>query len=149
MTTTVFLTLSALAIVTGGLLSAFSARRPTRQTSWASAYLVLVVGVIQFGIVVAWQHLGHPDAALAAVALTMYNLGNMLVIVGTILKARLPLYRMLVNGVGTVIGVAMALLLITVRNVAASWTLAGFIILTSVILVSMPVGLTLSAKRRN
>lgn len=149
MVAAIFLTLSVLAIVAGGLLSAFSARQPTRRASWASAYLVLVVGVIQYGIVVAWQHLHHPQTTLMILALCAYNLGSALVVTGTVLKARLPFYRMLVNSGGTAIGLSMALLLIAVRKAPASWTLAGLVVLAAIILVSMPIGLTLSAKRHH
>lgn len=82
-------------------------------------------------------------------ALCAYNLGSALVVTGTVLKARLPFYRMLVNSGGTAIGLSMALLLIAVRKAPASWTLAGLVVLAAIILVSMPIGLTLSAKRHH
>jgi 4-amino-4-deoxy-L-arabinose transferase-like glycosyltransferase len=66
---------------------------------------------------------------------------------GTLLKTRLVRYRLLVNGGGACIGLAMVLLLFAVRRSPASWTLAAFIALAAVILVSMPAGLVLSARR--
>lgn len=147
MIATVFSVLSILAIVAGGVISAFSARRPGWATAWVSAYLVLVVGIVQFGVVAAWHRLGEPSDALVLWALIAYNLGNAGVIAGTLQKKRLPYYRVLVNGGGLCIALAMALLLTAVRNAQASWTLAAFVALTVVILVSMPVGLWLSNRR--
>lgn len=142
-----FSALSVLAIVAGGVLSAFSARRPTRQTAWASAYLVLIVGIIQLGLVAIWRGLGHPGAVATACALLIYNLGSGGVIVGTLLKARLRHYRALVNLGGGLIAAAMVLLLLAVAKSRASLPLAEFIALVIVILVSMPVGLVLSGRR--
>lgn len=146
-TTIIFAALSAFVIVIGGLISAFTARRPTRIASWASAYLVLAVGIIQLGIVSAWHGLGQPEVTAAWSALLIYNLGNLSVIVGTLLKKRARRSPQLVNLGGLLIALAMLLLLTTVRNAKLSWTLIGFLALVVVILVSMPIGLILSNKR--
>lgn len=147
MVTAIFLPLSVLAIVAGGLISAFSARHPSRPAAWASAYLVLVVGIIQLGLIAAWQRLGQPEVAVVLVGLLAYNLGNSGVIIGTLLKMRLTYYRVLVNSGGSLIALAMVLLLMAVRKSLFSWMLVAFIILALVILVSMPIGLILSGKR--
>lgn len=147
MTVIIFSTLSVLAIVAGGLISAFSARKPTRATAWASAYLVLVVGIIQLGLISVWYRLTQPEATEVFVALLVYNLGNASVIAGTILKKRVEYYRILVNVGGALIGLAMVLLLVAVRGSQASWVLAEFIGLAAAILISMPIGLMLSAKK--
>lgn len=147
MTTTIFSALSILAIIAGGLISAFSAQRPTRFTSWVSAYLVLVVGVIQLSLVSLWHSLGQPEVAAVWLALLTFNLGNFSVIVGTLRKKKAGRHHGLVNLGGLLIALAMLLLLAAVRNAKMSWASAGFIILTVVILVSMPIGLMLSRKR--
>lgn len=140
--------LSLAAIIAGGVISAFTARHPTRPTSWVSAYLVLVVGVIQLGLVVAWQQLGHLETALAACAFISYNLGNIGVIVGTLLKQRARYYCVLVDIGGALLALAMILLLLAIRGLSTSPPLIGFISLVVIILVSMPIGLMLSHRRR-
>jgi len=77
----------------------------------------------------------------------IFNIGNGGVMAGTLLKQSLRHYRLLVNAGGVCIGLAMAMLLVVVRKTPASWGLAGFIALLVVILVSMPIGLTLSSRR--
>jgi|GEM_PF-1110129 len=147
MVAVVFSSISALAIVIGGLLSAFTARRPTRVTAWASAYLVLVAGSMQLGLVAAWQQLGRPEATLVLLALLAFNLGNIAVMIGTVRKRQLQYYRLLVDGGGVCIALAMALLLTAIRTVPVSGLLIAFIGLVVIILVSMPIGLMLSARR--
>lgn len=139
-----FGTLGITAVVAGGLLAAFSARRPTRLKAWVSAYLVLVVGIIQFGLAVGWQRLGGHDAQAALVAFGLYNAGNAAVVAGTSLCRRLPV---LVKAGGGALGLAMALLAWTARGVAPSWTLAWFLALVLVVVASAPAGLVLSARR--
>jgi hypothetical protein len=146
---TVFLSLSILAITAGGLLSAFTARRTTRATAWASAYLVLVVGVIQLGLLSTWQDLGEPRAGLVLGALCVYNLANIGVMTGTLLDIRQTYRRFLVNSGGVWIAVAMVLLAVAVSGSPASLSLAAFIALLAIIFISMPTGLVLSSRRRH
>jgi hypothetical protein len=146
-TTIIFATLSVLAIIAGGLISAFSARRPTQFTAWVSAYLVLVVGIMQLGIVSLWHALGRPQVAVAWLALLIYNLGNLCVIIGTLLKKRAGRYPRPVDLGGLFLALAMLLLLMSVRHAKLSWALGGFAALVIIILVSMPIGLVLSNKR--
>lgn len=144
----VFIAVSAAAVVSGGLLMAFSARQPSRLTSWASAYLVLVAGAVQFGLVVSWKTLGSPNADLALAAFCLYNLGNIGVLLGTALKSRLTRYPVLVNAGGGLLALAMALLAWTGQSATASWPLVWFLMLIFVILIGMPTGLVLSARRK-
>lgn len=146
MTAGIFTVLSLAAITAGGLLMAFSARKPTWLTSWMSAYLVLVVGVIQLGLVAGWRGLGEPDAVLALTAFILYNLGNLSVILGTAFKTRTKHYFAVVSIGGALLAASMILLLISVRHARGSWGLAGFIALVVVILISMPTGVVLSAR---
>lgn len=139
-----FQVIGLLAIAGGGILAAFSARQPDRLKVWMSAYLVLVVGLVQFGLAVGWQRLGSPDTPVAAIAFAVYNIGNVLVMLGTAQKRR---WAILVMAGGVLLAAAMALLVWTVRNTAASWTLVWFLALVLIILITMPIGLTLSARR--
>ena len=146
---TLFLTLSILAIITGGTISAFTARKPTWSTAWVSAYLVLIVGVIQFALVDAWRQLGQPDGNTILIALLAFNLGNGGVIAGTLLKRQLKFYRWLVNAGGALIALAMALLLFATQRVVTTAAHIELIALTALILISMPIGLYLSNKRHS
>lgn len=145
MTFSIFFTLSLLAITAGGVISAFTARKPSRLTSWVSAYLVLVVGIIQFGLVSLWNQLGQPGGTITLLAFIAYNLGNLAVVIGTILKRRAAL----VNLGGMLIALAMVLFLTIPWGTKLSWALIGWIALAVVILVSMPIGLVLSSLRRS
>jgi hypothetical protein len=138
--------LGLLAIAAGGLLAAFSARRPTRLKTWMSAYLVLVAGLVQFGLAVGWQRLGSSGGATAIVAFVLFNIGNIFVMLGTAQKQR---WAALVRLGGLFLAVTMLLLAWAVKSAAASWTLAWFLALVLIILVTMPIGLTLSARRKS
>jgi hypothetical protein len=142
----IFSALSVAAIVSGALISAFSAREPTWSTAWVSAYLVLVVGIIQLGLITAWHKLGQPETAAVLVAMLAYNLGNAGVITGTLYKTRSRSYRGLVKLGGLFIAMAIALLLFAVRDSHFSWILIEFVGLLVIILISAPIGLVLSSR---
>jgi hypothetical protein len=116
---------------------------------WLVAYLVLVEGLVQFGLSRGWQQLGLPTDGLALLAFLFYNIGNGAVMSGRILKSRLPRALSLINLGGALLAVSMLLLAYAVRHTAFSWNLAWFLGLVVIILVSMPVGLLLSARRSN
>lgn len=137
--------LGLVAIVAGGLLAAFSARQPTRLKVWMSAYLVLVAGLAQFGLAVGWRWLGGAAGTVAVAAFLLYNVGNVLVMLGTVQKWR---WAVLVMLGGVVLAIAMALLVWAVRDAASSWTLVWFLALVLIILITMPIGLILSARRK-
>lgn len=143
-----FTVLSVLAIVAGGLLMAFSAHKPTWLTSWVSAYLVLIVGIIQLGFIVGWRDLREPKTALALLAFMAYNIGNLCVVLGTVLKERTKHYFTVVSSGSVLLAVAMILLLTAVHSAQSSWTLTGLVVLTTVILISMPIGVVLSNRHR-
>lgn len=142
-----FILLGVLAILAGGLISAFTASNPSRTSVWLSAYLVLVVGIIQLGLIDAWYRLGRPQVVVTLLAFILYNLGNASVISGTILKTKVKYSSLLVKFGGVLIGLAMAFLLYSIKHAHISWALVEFITLTLTILISMPIGLTLSSKR--
>lgn len=141
----VFSVLGLVAITAGGMISAFTARRPARLTMWLVAYVVLIEGLVQFGLAEGWQWLGSNHTAIAAAAFVVYNIGNGCVLLGT---ARKPRLSVLVNIGGILLAIAMLLLAWTIRNSVASWTLAWFAGLVLIIFISMPIGLILSARRK-
>lgn len=116
---------------------------------WMSAYLVIVVGIIQFGLAVGWQRLGAHGPLIAALAFAAYNLGNTGVILGRTYTGRSRYSYGLVRLGGLLLATAMILLLVTVRPVALSWTSVWFCTLIVIILVSMPVGVVLSRRRHS
>lgn len=143
----IFEIISVLAIAAGGALTAFSAKKPVRFKNWASAYLVLIAGLAQLGLICGWQWLGHPHESLALIAFIIFDIANFLVIYGTARKWQKQPFATTVNTGGALIALAMILLISITSSAGASWTLAWFIALAAVILVSMTIGLTLSARR--
>lgn len=141
------LSLSVLAIIVGGVISAFTARKPSQLTAWLSAYLVLVVGTVQLGLIVGWRELGSPHYDSMAGALILYAVGNTAVVAGTLLKGRNKLSLPIVVAGSVLLGMAMVGLLYATRGAPISWIFIGFILLTSSILISMPIGVVLSVKR--
>lgn len=138
-----------LAVASGGLLAAFSARKPSRLAAWASSYLVLVAGLLQVGIGASLYYLVKSSAAwLTILAFIAFNLGNAGVLLGTVLKNRSGKYRILVDIGGGLLAISMILLLILVHGAAMSWQLLAFYIIVAIILVTMPIGLILSRRRK-
>jgi peptidoglycan/LPS O-acetylase OafA/YrhL len=137
-----------LAVAVGGLLAAFSARRPSRLMLWLVAYLVLIEGLVQIGLAAGWRQLDMPGSWPTLAAFLIYNLGNAAVIAGRALKGRTQQAPTLVNLGDALLAAAMLLLAWSVRHAQASWTLAWFLALVLVILISMPIGLLLSSRRK-
>lgn len=146
---TPFNVIGMVSIVSGGMLTAFTARRPARFTAWLSAYLVLVSGVVQYGLANGWQQLGLQSRGIAIAAFVAYNVGNAAVMTGTAAKSHPRRHVALVNTGGAILAISMVLLLWSVRHAEVTSTLVWLTILTIIILVSMPAGLVLSARRRN
>lgn len=147
MITTIFESIGFAAIAAGGLLAAFLARRPSKLALWATAYLVLIVGLVQIGLAYGWSQL-QPDAAiLPRAAMVIFDLGNALVMAGTIKKYRKQHTSRAVSLGGGCLGVAMIMLLCAQNYANFSWTLIWYLALIAVVLISMPIGLMLSARR--
>ncbi len=83
---TPFTVIAVLAIVVGGSVSAALAHVPTRHAMWLVAYLVLVVGVAQFGLGVgqSWLAQARPSRGLLAAECALFNVGNVFVMAGTL-----------------------------------------------------------------
>lgn len=144
---TIFLFLSLSAVVAGGVISAFTARKHTRQSAWLSAYLVLVVGMIQYGLIGCWRGLESPRETMATAAFTLYNLGSIAVIFGTVHKVRFEYSLRIVKSGGFLMGLAVLVLLYAAKDSRASWIFVGLVMLILTVLISMPIGILLSAKR--
>lgn len=144
----IFFIISLLAVICGGILSAFSARKPTRRTAWLSAYLVLIVGMVQLGLAASLQRLGLSESTATVVGFVAYNLGNIGVMAGTMLRGKMKASPVLVNTGGLLLAVAMVVLVQEVRQSPLSVLSVGLFILVALILVSMPIGLILSYRRR-
>ena len=81
-----FMVIAVLAVVAGGSISAALAHVPTRHAMWLVAYLVLVVGVVQFclGVGQSWLARERPSTGLLAGECGLFNAGNVLVMAGTL-----------------------------------------------------------------
>lgn len=143
-----FTLLGILAILAGGILSAFSAKKPSRQTAWASAYLVLVVGLAQAVIGIILYAINTDSAFWVVLAFVAYNLGNASVLVGTIGRYRNKSYRKLVDIGGVLLVISMIALLVAVHRAAMSWQLVVLYVIMLTIIVTMPIGLILSHRRK-
>lgn len=141
-----FVVPGVLGVVVGGLLAAVIAPAPTERATWAVAYLVLVWGVAQVGLGVG-QGLcaSRLPTGLVGAQVTGWNLGCAAVVAGT------------ASGVPAVTDVGAAVLAVTLillargltgglasrRAGVPSWARWSYGLLITVLLVSIPVGLTL------
>jgi hypothetical protein len=133
-------------IVAGGLVAAVTAPTPTEHGTWAAGYLVLVCGVAQVCLGLGQSlSTGDTPGPVVAVQLIGWNLGNAVVLAGT-LTGRLAL-----------VDVGAALLVVTLVLLARSlvpgrarhtagrrWLRYGYALLIFTLLLSIPVGLVLA-----
>lgn len=144
-----FDSLGFLAVAAGGFFVAFSAKKPSRLVNWASAYLILIVGLVQIGFGHSLNHLlGDGSMWPPILAFIAYNLGNLGVLLGTILKYKQSKTTPLVNVGGLLLAISIIIMLVTVWGSARSWQLILFTVASLTILISMPIGLTLSSRQR-
>lgn len=131
-------------IIVGGLVAAVTGPLELPKGSWLAAYLVLVAGVAQCCLAAQHRVLGTTDASAARLGATLagWNLGNLLVIVGTFTAAPI------VVDVGGIL-----LLVALVAAMAATWahrTLAravAYRVVLAALIISIPIGLTLAHLR--
>jgi len=140
------LALSLVSVVAGGLVAAVVARAPTEHPVWASAYLALVTGVAQAGLIVGRvllvKHAARPQTLHRDAGI--WVLGNVGVLVGTLTER-----TWLVDVGGALLVVALALCVWAVRGHSpvttghrwAIWLLWLYRVIVVVLLVSIPVGL--------
>lgn len=146
-----WLLLAVAAVVVGGLVSAVVAHDPTEKPVWASAYLVLVMGIAQIGLVLGRALLPArvPSPRTVALEFLVFGLGNAGVVLGTLIDA-----VWLVDVGGALLVVALALMVWGVRSPAdaarvdrSPWLTRlrwCYRVLVVVLLVSIPVGLVLA-----
>ncbi|TAN03589.1 MAG: hypothetical protein EPN40_00550 [Rhodanobacteraceae bacterium] len=143
-----FLALGGAAIIAGGLLAAVVGlpgtamfNLPLRHFAWASAYLVLIVGVAQivFGAGQAWLSARVPETRWVAGEWVVFNLGNAGVIAGT-LCAR---FWMVLAGT-LLFAAGIALFLLGTRDGVRDGWLVGYRVLPALIFLSSLVGLALA-----
>ena len=134
--------IGAICIIAGGLVSAVTASVPSQAAAWTVAYLVLVSGVAQLALGLGQSALAAvPSWRLIGLELATFNLGNLAVMVGTLV--RMPL---VVDVGGVLLLVALALFIWGVRGSSsrARVVLYGYRFVTLVLLVSIPIGLALA-----
>lgn len=140
----VLLVLGALAVVLGGLVAAVTGPFGWTKGSWAAAFLVLVVGVAQYAM--GWMRADVADDRSGWVQVVGWNLGGALVVLGTLVATPL-----LVDLGSLLLVVALALALradLRPRPAARPRAMVvGYRLLLLVMLVSIPIGITLSHLR--
>lgn len=137
-----FLIIGALGVVGGGLASAATAGSPSYHASWAVAYLVLVMGAAQIALGVAQASLtrGTVPGRVVAGEAVCWNLGNALVLIGTLIGTPALLYAGAV-----LLVVALLLFAVAVRRGRHGALLAMTWVLIVILLISMPVGVVIQA----
>jgi hypothetical protein len=131
-------------VVAGGFVAAATAPVPSEKGSWAAAYLVLVVGVAQLGLVagVAWLADRTPSSRLIGAEFLSWNLGNAAVLAGTLLDVQ-PAVAL----GGALIVLALLAALAAVRPAGPSRMLWVYRTLLVIVLVSVPIGVVLGQVR--
>lgn len=138
------------AVIAGGLLAAVvglpgnaTAGLPLRHLAWASAYLVLVVGVAQFVFGMGQARLSArvPAPGWILAEWLVFNLGNAGVIAGTLLGE----FRWVLAGTA-LFAAGIALFLIGTRGALRVGWLAGYRILLGLMFLSSLAGLVLSVR---
>lgn len=130
------------AIIFGGMLSAFGASSPNRSTMWVSAFLVLVMGIGQYVLGSTTRRLNQQPKLTSALAATgLYNLGGLLIIIGTLLKANLHILVPL----GSVLLVLSLIihLKLSYRRLGSSWRHI-YHLTVAILVISSLIGIKLS-----
>lgn len=130
-------------VIGGGLVAAVTAPLQLAHGSWLAAYLVLVSGVGQCAMGAARlvaSAIG--DGARGWLQLAAWNLGNALVVAGTLVAS-----SMVVDAGGLLCAVALVLALAHSRRRRAHWAVWLYQVGLLLLLVSIPMGLVLSYLR--
>ncbi|SEB86206.1 hypothetical protein SAMN04489806_1974 [Paramicrobacterium humi] len=140
-----FLWTGGAAIILGGVVAAVTAPLRLEHGSWASAYLVLVVGVALIALGAVQSRLAQRLSGRAiGVELGGWLVGSAGVIGGTLLEA-----PPIVDVGGILLLVSLITFMLAVRRPAPAppvmlWT---FRLVVAIIIVSIPIGLVLSQLR--
>lgn len=136
-----FLVAAAVGVVGGGLVAAVTDPLGWEHGSWASAFLVLVVGVGQAVLGAGQVHLGaRPDRRTVVAQMVSYDLASALVILGTLVTSP------------ALVAVASALFLVSLVLFARVALVEGetgpirklYLAVLVLLIVSTPVGIVLS-----
>ncbi len=141
-----FLWMGVAGTVAGGVLAAATAYYPSFHASWATAYLVLVVGVAQVGLGVGQAFMAErvPAAATVMSEFLLFNLGNAAVLIGSMLDSN---WLTDVGGLLLLPPLVMMLLSVRRRSPGPRWAVVAYRALMVVLLVSIPTGLVLARLR--
>lgn len=131
-------------VITGGLVAAVTGPLDLERGSWLAAYSVLVCGVAQCALAVGHTVTGAPapTSQLSWIRLAGWNLGNLLVIVGALL--RVPI---LVDIGAVPLVIALVLSFRSTRHAGRRTPAMGYRLVLLVLIVSIPIGVTLSHAR--
>lgn len=138
-----FLWMGGAGAIAGGVLAAATAYAPTFHASWATAYLVLVVGVAQVGLGVGQAVLPErvPSAATVMWEFLLFNLGNVGVLIGGVLNIH---WLTDIGGLLLLPPLVMMLLSVRRRGARPRWVAIAYLVLIAILLVSIPTGLILA-----
>ncbi len=131
-------------VVAGGLVAAATGPLDLERGSWLAAYLVLVCGVAQCVLAVGHTTIDSsaPTAQRAWVRMVGWNLGNLMVIVGALL--RIPILA----DIGAIpLVVTLVLTLQSTRGAQRPVPAIAYRAVLVILIVSIPIGLTLSHVR--
>jgi hypothetical protein len=137
----------AVCVVTGGLAAAVTGPTGWDDGSWVAAYLVLVAGVAQIGLGAGRAALAPrvPSTRRVTAEWIAWNAGNAGVVGGTLVDV-----PTVVSSGGALLVAALVLFTIATWGRSAPvagpsrWPRRAFLALEVVLLVSIPIGLTLS-----
>lgn len=144
----IFGTLGIIIALSGGVIAAYTAKKPMRFWNWTSAYLVLIAGVSQFGLAYGWSGLGLDNLA-SCLAFVLFNLSNLLMVAGTYRKSKHKNPKLFINSGGILMIISIALLLANIQNTTDTWEVIWFIALAIFLLITMCIGVLLSAFRKS
>jgi len=141
--------IGGIGVIAGGLVAAATAPSPSEHGSWAAAYLVLVVGVAQVALGAGQLVLSvdAPSTRLVGLETAGWNVGNALVIAGTLADNAVVVYAG-----GVLLVLALAAFTHAARRSRANSRggrrlLYAFRALVLLLLVSAPTGLVLATIR--
>lgn len=140
-----FTVLGVVAIVAGGVIAAAVAHRPTQHLVWMVAYLVLVVGVVQYALGAGQVSLSvkAPNPGKAWKQWSLLNVGHVGVIAGTLSGSLI-----LVCAGTACYDAAIVWLVLAVRSAQRGMQLNAYRGLVLIMLISSLVGLALSVSGR-
>ncbi|GAB2524053.1 hypothetical protein [Paramicrobacterium agarici] len=141
-----FLWVGTIAIIVGGLIAAVTSPLNLEHGSWASAYIVLIVGValIFFGVTQSLLT-ERVTGRTAAIEISGWMLGSLAVLGGTLVET-----PWVVDVGGAILVLTLVVFALAVRTgtrTRATWPLWTFRFVLIVIVVSIPIGLVLSHLR--